>query len=139
MQTRTYLRFKADYPTPQPGQSGAGEVAAALAAGLRAKGFSPSAPKDQEFAHFLRCASGPHEYEIMVAFDFVDGHTWEVSCPPVLGFFSRLRGKTEEKELSPLIKAVHETMQSNSHVKEMEWYPSYGDKSHGSSHPIQNA
>jgi hypothetical protein len=136
MQARTYLRFKADYATPQPGQSGAADVAASLIAGLRAKGFSPSEPKDQEFAHFFRCSSGAHKYEIMVAFDFVDGQTWEVSCPPVLGVFSRLFGKTEETELSALIAAIHATMKSNSHVKEMYWYPSYGDKSNSSSNPV---
>jgi hypothetical protein len=73
----------------------------------------------------------------MVAFDFVEGHTWEVSCPPVLGFFSRLFGKTEEKELFSLIGAIHAAMQSNPRVKEMLWYPSCGDKSNGSPDPIQ--
>src|ERR1051326_5569826 len=90
MPTRTYLRFKADYSPPPPGQSGAGEVAKSLVAGLRSKGFAPSEPTDQEYAHFVRCPSGSHDYEIMVAFDFVDGQTWEVSCPRALGFFSRL-------------------------------------------------
>jgi hypothetical protein len=139
MPIHTYLRFKADYPSPKPGESGAGEVASTLAAGLRTKGFSPSEPKDQEYAHFVRCSSGPHEYEIMLAFDFVEGHTWEISCPPVLGFLSRLFGKTEEKELSALAMAIHDTMRSNPRVNEMCWHPSYGTKSHRSSTPLQNA
>ena len=136
MQTRTYLRFKADYPSPPPGASGAGEVAKSLVAELRAKGFAPSEPKDQEYAHFVRCPSGPHDYEIMIAFDFVDGQTWEVSCPRALGFFSRLFGKSEETELSALVKAIDAAMKSNSHVREMRWYPSYGDKSNGAANPI---
>jgi hypothetical protein len=139
MQIRTYLRFKADYLPPEPGKSGAGEIATSLAAGLRAKGFSPSEPKDEEFAHYFRCPCGGREYEIMTAFDFMDGHTWEVSCPPRLGFFSRLLGRTEEKELSTLIMAIHDTIHANPHVKEMHWYPAYGDESNGSLNPIQDA
>jgi hypothetical protein len=139
MMVSTYLRFQADYPTPEPGASGAGEVASFLVAELRAKGFNPSDPEDQEFAHMVRCKSGQYEYEIMIAFDFVDGHTWEISCPQVLGFLSHLFGKTDEKELSTLIEAIHGTMQSNPHVKEMHWHPSYGDKSHDSRNPIYTA
>jgi hypothetical protein len=136
MHTRTYLRFEADYPTPKAGQSGAGPVASTLIAGLRAKGFTPSEPEDQEYAHSFRCPSGRFNYEIMVAFDFVDGgRTWEVSCPPSLGFFSRLFGQNEDKELSALIKAIHETMTSEGHAQRLQWYPRYGDKSNGSPVP----
>ena len=133
--TRTYLRFKADYPTPQPGQSGAGDLARSIVAALRAEGFKPSEPEDQEFAHFVRCPSGSREYEIMMAFDFVDGQTWEISCPRTLGFLSRLFGAGEEPELSALINAIHTTISSDSRVKAMSWYPSYGDKRNGSSNP----
>jgi hypothetical protein len=72
----------------------------------------------------------------MVAFDFVDGSAWEISCPPVFGFFSRLLGRNEDKELSALIKALHETMEINSRVKEMHWHPSYADKSCDSPRPV---
>ena len=135
MHPRTYLRFEADYPTPERGQSGAGNVAAGIADGLRARGFNPSEPRDQEYAHFFRCPSSSYEYEIMVSFDFVDGRTWEVSCPPVLGLFSRLFGKNEDRELSVLIEAIHATVRSDPRVKDMKWYASYGDKSNGSSKP----
>jgi hypothetical protein len=110
-------------------------VAALLVAGLRAQAFNPSKPEDQEFAHLVQCPSGPREYEIMVAFDFVDGETWEISCPPTIGFLSRLFGQTEEAELSTLLNAIHSTINSDSRVKEMAWYPSYGDKRNGSANP----
>jgi len=135
----TYLRFRADYSKPKPGQSGAGEVASSLATGLRLKGFNPSAPEDQEYAHFFRCKSGHHLYEVMVAFDFVDGESWEVSYLPVLSFFARLLSKIDVNELSALSLAIHETMRSNSHVKDMQWYPKYGDTANGSPNPIYNA
>ncbi len=138
MHMRTYLRFKADYPIPAAGESGAGQIAASLVAGLRTRGFAPSEPADRQFAHFFRCASGPREYEVMAAFDFVDAHTWEVSCPRLLGSLSRLFGKTEDKELSSLLRAIHETIRSDSHVKEIQWYPRYGDKSHGSPTPAES-
>jgi len=139
MQTRTYLRFKADYPIPQPGQSGGEAVAAALVAGLRAKGFNPSEPEDQEFAHFLRCPSGRHEYEIMTAFDFVDGQTWEISCPRKLGFLSRFFGQSEEVELTALVNAIHAVISSDPRVKELCWYPSYRNQTNGSPNPMGNA
>jgi len=71
----------------------------------------------------------------MVAFDFVDGVSWEVSYLPVLSFFARLFSKIDENELSALSSAIHETMRSNPHVKDMHWYLKYGDKSSGSPNP----
>lgn len=136
MPTRTYLRFKADYPTPQPGQSGAGKVATLLVASLRAQGFNPSEPEDREFAYFLTCPSGPAEYEIMVAFDFVVGQTWEISCPRTMGALSRLFGKGEETELSALINAIHVALSSDPRAKDMSWYPSYGDQRNASPNPV---
>ena len=100
-----------------------------LAAGIRAKGFSPSPIEDREYAHTFRCKSGEYDYEIMVAFDFVDGGTWEVSCPPTLGWIARLRGKSEEKELSALISAIASVLRSDARVKNVRWYQAYGDKS----------
>ena len=132
----TYLRFHADYLKPKPGQSGAGEVASSLASGLSIKGFNPSAPEDQEYAHFFRCKSGRHIYEVMVAFDFVDEESWEVSYSPILSFFARLFSKIDENEISALSSAIHETIRSNPHVKDLRWYPKYGDKSDGSPNPI---
>jgi hypothetical protein len=121
---------------PKPGQSGAGEVASSLASGLRVKGFNPSTPLDQEYAHFFRCKSGYHLYEVMVGFDFVDEESWEVSYSPIRGFFARLFSKVDENELSALSSAILETMRNNPHVKDMHWYPKYGDTSYGSPNPI---
>ena len=75
----------------------------------------------------------------MVAFDFVDEESWEVSYLPILGFFARLFSKIDENELSALSFAIHETMRNNPHVKDMRWYPKYGDTSYGSPNPIYNS
>ena len=126
---RTSARFESTLRRPQEGASGAGELAALLVAGIRAKGFSPSPIKDQEYAHTFRCKSGEYDYEVMVAFDFADGGTWEISCPPALGWFATLRGKSEERELSALISAIASVLHSEARVKNVRWYQAYGDKS----------
>ena len=135
----TCLTFRADYPKPEPGQSGAGDVAEDLVVGLRAMGFNPSDPEDQVFVHFVYCSSGEHRYEIMIAFDFVGEALWEISCPRRFGFFAKLFGKREDKELSALIQAIHRVVEKNPKVKEMRWHPKYGDKSYSSPHAITTA
>lgn len=107
-----------------------------LATGLRAKGFNLSDPEDQEFAHFIHCKSGQYDYKIMVAFDFVDGATWEISCPRTLGTLQRLFGKTEDAELSALVETIDLVVKTDSRTREMHWYPSYGDTSPESGHPV---
>src|SRR5450432_1397865 len=121
----SYARLIADYPCPPDGQSGAGPFATDLAAALSRAGFKPSSPQDNEYAYSVRCKSGIHEYEIMVAFDFVDRQSWEVSCPPTLGFFARLIGKNEIDDHTRIIRAIHESLQSNPRVSKLVWYPAY--------------
>jgi hypothetical protein len=131
---RTAARFESTFAKPKSGESGAGELASMLAAGLRAKGFSPAPIEDQEYAHCFKCPSGEREYEVMVAFDFNDGRTWEVSCPPVLGWLARLRA-TEEREHSQLISAIDSVLHSDGRIADIRWYRSYGDKSDPSPSP----
>ena len=132
---RTTARFESSFAKPKVGESGAGELAAMLAAGLKGKGFSPAPVEDQEYAHYFKCRSGEHEYEVMVAFDFNDGRTWEVSCPGVLGWLAKLRGRTEEDEHSALVSAIDSVLHSSSRITDVRWYRSYGDKSNPSPIP----
>jgi len=106
-----------------------------LVAGLHARGYSPSPVRDQEYAHTFRCRSGEYDYEVMVAFDFVDGKTWEVSCPPSLGWLARPKGKSEEEELSALVSAIASVLHSDARVKDVRWHASHGDRSEPSRTP----
>jgi len=132
----TYVRLDATLPKPEPGESGAGELAGILFEGLCAHGFKPTPPTDCEYAHFLRCKSGDCEYEIMVAFDFVDGKTWEISCPSRLGLLAKLFGKSERQELGALITAIHDILQSDSRVTSIKWNAGYGDRSYDFPNPV---
>jgi hypothetical protein len=132
----TYARLDASLEKPQAGESGAGELAGILFEGLRARGFEATAPTHGQYAHFLHCKSGDYEYEIMVAFDFVDGKTWEISCPPRLGLLAKLFGKSERQELGALITAVHDILQSDSRVTSIKWNERYGDRSYDSPNPV---
>jgi len=136
---RTYLRVKTDYPIPEAGQSGGEEIAPFLANALRETGFNASEAENGEFAYFIRCPSGQRVYEIMIGYNFGGGSTWEISCPPILGSFSRLMGKSEDNDLLPVITAIDRAMRSNTHVQEMFWYRSYGGRRHGSALFVEHA
>lgn len=134
----TYVRLDTTLqkPTAAGCSSGAGELADIVYKGLTALGFEPTTPTDDEFAHFLRCKSGKYEYEIMVAFDFVDQKTWEISCSTNLRFIAKLFGKSEQQELGSLINALFQTLLSDARVISMKWNPRYGNRSHDSATPI---
>ena len=136
---RSAARFESDFRKPKQGESGAGELASMLISGLRHHGFSPSPAKDEEYAHSLTCRSGKYSYEVLVAFDFVDRETWEVSCPPVLGWFAKLRGETEEKEHSALVSAIASVLTTDARIRNVRWYKSYGDRSDPSPTPSSDA
>lgn len=128
----TYVRLDTTLqkPATDGSSSGAGELADIVYKGLTALGFQPTTPTDDEFAHFLRCKSGNYEYEIMIAFDFVDEKTWEISCSTNLGFIAKLFGKSEQQELGSLINAISQILQSDARVISMKWNPRFGDRSH---------
>lgn len=132
---RTAARFEGDFPKPKAGESGAGELAKMLAAGLRVLGFAVISVEDVEYAHLVNVRSGEYTYEILVAFDFEDGKTWEVCCPPVLGSLARLRGKSEDKELTALVRALASVLLSERSLRNVRWYPSPDDLSDPSPTP----
>jgi hypothetical protein len=125
---RTTARFESTLAKPRVGESGAGELAALLTAGLRSKGFVPTSTEDKEFAHFFRCRSIDREYEVMVAFDFNSDRTWEVSCPPVLGRVAKLLGATEDAEHSNLVAAIASILHADARMKDIRWYRAYADR-----------
>jgi hypothetical protein len=132
---RTAARFEADFPKPKAGDSGAGELANLLAKGLRVLNFPVLSVEDIEYGHIVNVRSGEYEYEIMAAFDFDDGRTWEVCCPPVLGSLARLRGKSEDKELTALVKAIASVLRSERSLRNIQWYPTPDDMSDPSPAP----
>jgi len=135
----TYMRAEASYPFPDGGVSGCGCFAEAIVAGLRVRGFHAADPEDVEFAHLIKCSSGQVRYEIMIGFDHDDQRTWEVSCPPTLGFLARLFGRSEDRELGDLLRAVHDTVLKDERVAKVRWHPRYGVRSRASSTPTDEA
>jgi hypothetical protein len=59
-----------------------------------------------------------------------DGY-WEVSCPRTLGFFARLRGKSEDAELQNVVNALDEILQDEETITDVKWYGDYLDLTDG--------
>ena len=100
-------------------------LAELVVSGLRKRGFNASDVINEEPFFVTRCRSGEYEYQILSFLTYPDpaGPVWEVSCAPTIGFWGKLFGKSEDKELGPLLDAIHDTLKSDSHIKEMRWFP----------------
>jgi hypothetical protein len=132
---RTAARLEADFPKPKSGESGAGPLAQLLANGLRVLKFTVISVEDVQYGHVVNVRSGEYDYEIMTAFDFEDGKTWEVCCPPVLGSLARLRGKSEEKELTAVVRAIASVLRAERSLRNVRWYATPDDLSDPSAGP----
>jgi len=104
------------------------DLADYLVEGLKERGFEIKSVEDVEFAFLIKCISGTIKYEIMVGLDSIYNRYWEVSLNPRYGFFSRLLGQIEEKELEELLKGIHTVLKLNSSIVGIRWYKSYGDQ-----------
>lgn len=132
---RTAVRFEADFAKPKAGESGAGPLAQLLTNGLRVLKFVVISVEDLEYGHLVSVRSGEYDYEIMASFDFEDGKTWEVCCPPVLGSLARLRGKSEEKELTAVVRAIASVLRAERSLRNIRWYPTPDDLADASPTP----
>jgi hypothetical protein len=106
---------------PSPGVP----IVAHLVGLLPALGVKILKEEDVEYAHELQCQVGARVYKVCVSYDWVEGGWWEVFWAPTLSFFQRLRGQSEEQDLSRLASAVCEALNSLPGIQERRWYPSY--------------
>lgn len=99
-------------------------LAELVVSGLRKRGFNASDVMNEEPFFVTRCRSGDYEYQILSCLAYADdtAPVWEVSCPPTIGFWGKLFGKSEEKELGPLLDAILDTLKSDGRIKEMRWF-----------------
>ena len=124
---RSDARFLATPEFEVPPGSGERAIADVMFQGLKARRFQVSEPNDIEFAHEIRCRSGDLEYELMIGFNHEDDKSWQVSCPPVLGFWSRLLGRSEVSEHERLIRAIHDILQTEPRFNDVRWQKDFGN------------
>ena len=76
--------------------------------GLRARGFTTSDVQYEEPFFVTRCRSGERTYPILAYLAYSDdtGPAWVVCCHRTIGFWGRLLGKSEDRELSGVLEAI---------------------------------
>jgi hypothetical protein len=92
--------------------------------GLRKHGFQVSDLECEEPLFVTRCRSGDGEYKILCYVytpDPVDP-VWVVECPPTIGFLGKLMGKSDDRQIGPIVEAIHDTLRIDSHIRETRWF-----------------
>ncbi len=102
-----------------PGRS----LAELVAQGLRKHDLPADDPLNEEPFFVVHCRSGKIEYKILCyLLESQEVPAWVVECPRTMGLIAKWRGKSEEKELSAVVMAIHETLRNDSRVYEMRWF-----------------
>lgn len=93
--------------------------------GLRQRGFTTSDVQYKEPFFVTRCRSGKRTYPIVAYLAYSDdmGPVWAVYCQRTIGFWDRLVGRYEEKELSRVLEAIHDVLLQNSRITDIRWFP----------------
>jgi len=141
MAVSSFARFKGGFPTPQQEDGVAlvdgleellREPAEAITRGLASRGIELDAPEWQDFMYEIRCTVKDRNYAVWFSFDYVGWEWFELSYNPTLGFFSKLFGKNEAKEMTQLSSALNSVLREISGITEVRWYekpmgnPDYG-------------
>jgi hypothetical protein len=92
--------------------------------GLRKRGFQASDNQCEEPFFVTWCRSGDWEYKVFCYLYTPDeaSPVWVVECPATIGFWGKLTGKSEERELSAVLAAIDDTLKSDARVKETRWF-----------------
>jgi hypothetical protein len=92
--------------------------------GLRARGFQASDLEYEEPFFVTRCQSGEHIYPVFSYVLYPDkaGAPWMVCCEPQVGFWGKLFGKSEEKDIGSVVDAIHDTLKNDAHIRDIRWF-----------------
>ena len=71
-----------------------------------------------------RCRSGEHIYPILsyVLYPEKTGAPWVISCGRQIGFWRRLFGKSEEKDIGLVLDAIHDTLKNDARIRDVRWF-----------------
>ena len=116
-------RFKKELKDEFPGR----DLAEYIADRFRQKDFAVNSVEYEELWFTVNVVSGSIEYPLMVSPSATEEDLWEISCPRTLGFFSRIRGKSEDAELQNLVNALDEILQDDETITDIKWFSDYED------------
>lgn len=126
---KTFVRFKGDFKKEVQDEIPGRDLAEFLAEQLRNKNHAVHSVENDEIWFTVNAASGSIEYPLMVCQSSTNDDYWEISCPRTLGFFARIRGKSEDTELQNLVNTLDEILQDEKTITDIKWYSDYLDLS----------
>jgi hypothetical protein len=50
------------------------------------------------------------------------GAPWVISCPRQIGFWRRLFGKSEEKDIGLVLDAIHDRLKNDARIRDVRWF-----------------
>lgn len=128
---KNHVRFKGEFKKEFKDEFPGRDLAEFIAERLRQKNYAVNSVEYEEPWFSVNVVSGSIEYPLMVSHSAMEDDYWEVSCPRTLGFFARLRGKSEDAELQNVVNALDEILQDEETITDVKWYGDYLDLTDG--------
>jgi hypothetical protein len=119
---KNHVRFKSDFNKEAQDEIPGRDLAEFLAEQLRGKKYVVNSVDCEEPWFTINVISGSIQYLLMISINYENKDYWEVSCPRTLGFFARLRGKSEDTELQNLVNTLDEILQGEKTITGIKWY-----------------
>ena len=130
---RTAAALLGDFDPAFPDERGLGpeddrvpgrDLAELVAAGLREQGLGVDGPSCDEPFFVVSCRSGEVRYQVLCGLlePKERDSVWIVECPRTLGWWARLRGRSEEAELTRVVTALHEVFTASPRVRQVRWF-----------------
>jgi hypothetical protein len=126
---KNHVRFKGQFKKEFKDEFPGRDLAEFITERLRQENCVVNSVEYTEPWFTVNVVSGSIEYPLMVSHSAMEGDYWEISCPRTLGFFARLRGKSEDAELQSVVNALDEILQDEETITDIKWYGDYSDLS----------
>ena len=124
---KNHVRFKGDFKREVKDEIAGRDLAEFVAEQLRQKNYAVHSVEDDEIWFTVNVVSGSIEYGLMVSHSYMSDEYWEISCPRSLGFFARLKRKSEDTELQNLVNTLDEILRDEGTIKNIKWFSEYSD------------
>ena len=122
-----HVRFKGGFKKKLKDEFPGRDLAEYIADHFRQKDFAVDSVEYTEPWFTVNVLSGSIEYPLMVSHSAMEEDFWEISCPRTLGFFARLRGKSEDAELQSLVDVLDDILQDDETITDVKWFSDYED------------